>query len=234
MADITSMLKYQATDMKVLKIEDEIEKSPERRAAVKAQLSYKAAREEALKLEKEAGEMLAFLEKSKEYYRENKSKIDELEKRFREEDPAGENAFKLTAQLRTLLESFTKIENNLKAFTQKSVAILKKCQDESRRAKKLFAEYKEAKAKYDELLKSRQDEVNGLKAELSSIEGSIDKELFGRYAALRKGKTMPALIAIHEDRCGGCMMEMSIGSLSTINGGGLVECDFCHRINYKA
>ena len=58
----------------------------------------------------------------------------------------------------------------------------------------------------------------------------IDPELLEKYKAIKRHST-PPITRIHDDRCGGCNMQLPAADMNKIRTGApYVECENCGRI----
>lgn len=80
-------------------------------------------------------------------------------------------------------------------------------------------EYKQASVKLEALKKKVADEAKG-----------IEPELLDKYKAIKRHST-PPITRIHDDRCGGCNMQLPAADMNKIRtGAAYVECENCGRI----
>lgn len=87
-------------------------------------------------------------------------------------------------------------------------------------------------------LKQKMAETDTQVAELgrkrSGYTGAVEKQLLGRYDAVRK-KRMPALVSVQGGTCQGCNMNVPPQLYNTLlTTKGLDVCPSCHRIIYAA
>jgi|GEM_PF-1558501 len=231
MADVSAMLKYQELDMQVLRAEIEVEKSAERKAAVASHNAVTQAKEQAAAVEKQAEELIKFFEKTLAFYNENGKKIDELQKKF-EQNPEGEEYDNYKGMLKKMLDSFSRLEQTLSGYDKSIKDALTKFAAAKAAAQKAMAEFKESRKMYDALRQEKQPQLDKLRAEMLGLQKQLDKDLFSRYAALRRDKTLPPVVKLMDKSCAGCRMELSMATVSELKQKGAIECEFCHRIIY--
>ena len=155
-----------------------------------------------------------------------------------EQDLQGSEERKKTAQARKFLEG---VDENLAALEKKakdlaglyeSIAAAHKdlgetlkeiagatesCEDEN--AKAAQAQYKEYKAKYDELKGGKEAERKAIEGRLAEIEKTVDAALMAKYKAKRKDKMFPVLFEAKGNMCGKCLMEISMADINKLKGG---------------
>lgn len=231
MADINSILQYQELDMQIVKTEAEVEKSEQRRAAFLAQNAVIQTKGNAAAIEKQAEELVKFFEKTLSFYNENAKKIEELQKKF-DTELSAEEYDNYKGMLRKLTDSFTKLEQTLSGYDKSIKDVMAKFADVRAAAKKSMADFAENRKRYEALKQEKQPQIDELRKKMSALEKKIDKDLFVKYANLRRDKTLPPVVVLMDKSCGGCRMEMSMATISTLKQKGNIECEFCHRIIY--
>ena len=91
----------------------------------------------------------------------------------------------------------------------------------------------EIEAAYKAFKKTKQASVDAVSAELNSLAASIDPEVLRKYQAKRSERIFPIICEIRNDRCSQCGIELSIADKDKTAGGGVVECENCHRFLYR-
>ena len=234
MADINpiiALLNYQELDMQIVKAETEIEKSEQRKSAVAAQSAVKQTKETAAAVEKQAEELIRFFEKTLAFYNENVKKIDDLQKKFKT-GLSDEEYDSYKGMLKRLTDSFTKLEQTLSGYEKSIKDVLTRFAEVKAAAKKTMTEYGESRKAYEALKAEKQPQIDGLKKKMASIEKTVDKDLLNKYNVLRRDKTLPPVVKLVEKSCGGCRMELSMATISSLKQKGSIECEFCHRVVY--
>ena len=90
------------------------------------------------------------------------------------------------------------------------------------------------KAKYTKLKADVEPKIAELKAQLAKIQKDIDSKLYQKYMQKRENRIFPVFVALTENKCGGCRMEISASKLGAMknNEFGVIECENCGRIIY--
>ena len=83
---------------------------------------------------------------------------------------------------------------------------------------------------YDEELKTASVKHEELKAKVAKEAEGIEPALLEKYKAIKRHAAMP-ITRLHEDRCGGCNMQLSAADKDKVRSGlPYVECENCGRI----
>jgi predicted nucleic acid-binding Zn-ribbon protein len=94
--------------------------------------------------------------------------------------------------------------------------------------------YREAADKYNAVKAEKEDVRKELEAKLAEIAKDISEEAFGKYKSKRKEKIFPILCRFNGNNgCPFCGMDLPIADVNKLKGGGMIECDSCHRLIYK-
>ena len=95
------------------------------------------------------------------------------------------------------------------------------------------AQYKECRAKFDQLKKDKEPQISALKQQLAELEKQIDQKMMAEYQKVRGQNIYPVLVPLAGNNCGGCRMDLSIGEIGKLNEQGYAVCENCHRFIYK-
>ena len=81
--------------------------------------------------------------------------------------------------------------------------------------------------------KQAKDDLAGALAEVDKARAATPAELLPRYDRLAKTTGLPAVVALHGGKCGGCHLKVSNGvETEARKGTEIVTCDNCGRILY--
>ena len=98
------------------------------------------------------------------------------------------------------------------------------------RAAKARAEFDRIKVIYDDEYKVAAVKLDALKKKVAKEAEGIDPALMEKYKAIKRHST-PPITRIHDDRCGGCNMQLPAADMNKIRTGApYVECENCGRI----
>lgn len=233
MSQIATLLLYQQKDSELLKIEQEVSGSEERKKYVQMQSFIKKASDKLDQLEAKSQQILSHIDGLNTRYAE----ISETLKDFEHLDELIEGGADLSFYQRNA-SSIAEQLKSLKAEINSLVAVAKETTEEYQNLKKKVIaaqkQYPELKAAYQTVKDSKQAEMDAVKKELAVIAKDIDGEILKRYETKRAEKIFPILSEIKGDRCSKCGMELSIAGKEIVAGGKVIECENCHRFLYKA
>lgn len=232
MSQIAQLLQYQEKDSELLKIEQEIANSDERKKYVQTQSYLKKASDKLDKLEAQSQAVIARIETLTKRYEE----VMETLKDFENLDGlVGGNA-QLSFYQRSLAQVTEEIKT-LKGELATLANVAKEITDEYQTMKKKVIaaqnQYPELKSAYQQFKLSKQEQTDKITAELEKLSKSIDEEVMRKYQSKRSERIFPIICQIKADRCSKCGIELSIADKELVAAGKVVECEHCHRILYK-
>lgn len=232
MSQIAQLLLYQQKDSELLKMEQEIANSEERKKYVQTQSYLKKASEKLDKLEAQSQGIAAHMEALEKLYAE----ISETLKDFEHLDELVEEGADLSFYQRNASQIIEKIKS-VKAEINGVTALAKETCDEYQSLKKKVIaaqnQYPELRAAYQDFKKSKQAQTDEITGELEKLAKGIDAEVLRKYQAKRSERIFPIICEIKADRCSKCGIELSIADKEKVAAGKVVECENCHRILYR-
>lgn len=229
---IEQLLKYQAEDSKLLKIEREAANSEEWKNYSQTKSFLTKAPEKLDAMDAKALEMTAKVEQLKKKFDEIEEtlkdfeNIDELVEEGADISFYKKNATQITDKLKSIKSEINALVKSIKEADEEYKALKKK----TIATQKQNAEYA---AVYQEYKKTKLAEMEGIKAGLKQLSKDIEPEVLKRYEAKRSERIFPIICAVKNDRCSKCGMELSILGKEKIESGGVIECENCHRFLYK-
>lgn len=233
MAQIAQLLKYQEKDSELLKIEQDIAGSEERKKFVQTQSYLKKASEKLDKLEGQSQAIISRLDELTKRYGE----IVETLKDFEHLDEMVEGGADLSFYQRNVVQIVDKIKA-LKAEINNLISVAKETSEEYQSIKKKVIaaqkQYPELQSAYKEYKNSKQAQTDLISKELEELAKTIDPEVLRKYQVKRSERVFPILCEIKDDRCSKCGSGLSIVDKERVFEGKVVECENCHRILYKA
>ena len=232
MSNIAQLLLYQQKDSELLKLEQEIANSEQRKKFAQAQSYMKKASDKLDKLEAQAQGIITRLEALTAKY----SEIAETLKDFEHLDELVEGGADLSFYQRNAIQISESLKT-LKAEINSLIASAKETNEDyqSMREKTIAVQkqYPELQAAYRQFKQSKQEQLDKITAELKSISDNIDEEVIKKYQAKRSERIFPIICEIKADRCSKCGIELSIADKEKVAAGKVVECENCHRILYN-
>lgn len=232
MSNLQAILRYQETDQKLFKLEGELASCAARKEYVSAKKFLEAAAEKldsletkARSLKDRAAEMTqkcAAVEKDLEEF----SGIDELI-----EEGADVSYYKKAAQKQ--LDALKKMKAELASIIEDAKTTDKDYKELKKEVIARQKTYATAKEEYSKAKEAREEERNALNAALEEIAKDIEESAMNKYKAKRKEKVFPVVMPIADGRCPSCMMEVPLAAINSLKDG-VIECESCRRILYKA
>jgi predicted nucleic acid-binding Zn-ribbon protein len=232
MAQVQQLLKYQEEDSKLLKIENEVSNSDERKKFVQTKNFITKASEKLDQLEGKAQELMSILDRLNKKYDE----IVETLKDFEHLDELVEDGADISFYKRNAIGISENLKN-LKAEISQLTAAVKEAGDEYQTLKKKVIvaqkQFPELQAAYQNVKKSKQAETQAICEQLEILAKDIDPEVLKKYQAKRSERIFPILCEVSSDRCSKCGMELSIKGKEIVSSGRVIECEHCGRFLYK-
>ena len=141
-----------------------------------------------------------------------------------------EEAKKQIASIQKLISTISRYEAELAKMRKDSEARDRQQREVRVRAAKARAEFDRIKVLYDEELKTASVKHEELKKKVAAEAQGIDPDLLEKYKAIKRHAAMP-ITRLHDDRCGGCNMQLSAADKDKVRSGlSYVECENCGRI----
>lgn len=230
---IEKMLKYQETDMRLIKLENELKNSE----CAKKMISYQAATKKSF----DTLTMFNDLAKSDmDQVRKVMSKFSDIVKQVEElMDESVEDCDE--KQLDYCAKQIEKLNQSLEEFEREVVKINKELSDTSYKQGKEFEQagktssaYRKNAEEFNALKQSKLAEASEIMKELRGMEGQLDKELLDKYKKIRASKR-PVFVPFRAPAsCGGCGMDVASDIVNKLGEGRHIqECPNCGRIMYK-
>ncbi|MGN1373059.1 MAG: zinc ribbon domain-containing protein [Candidatus Coproplasma sp.] len=232
MSQISQLLLYQEKDSELLKLEQEVSASEERKKFVQTQSFMKKASERLDQLDAKSNSLLTRLEALEQNYNEiaetlkDFEHLDELVEDGADVSFYQRNASKIAEKLKTLRAEINALIAAAKETTEEYQALKKKVIATQKQIPEIDAAYKAVK-------KTKQVAMDAISAELASLAASIDPEVLRKYQVKRSERIFPIICEIRNDRCSKCGIELSIADKDKTAGGSIVECENCHRFLYR-
>ena len=141
-----------------------------------------------------------------------------------------EEAKKQIASIQKLIATISRYEAELAKMRKDSEARDRQQREVRVRAAKARAEFDRIKVIYDSEYKQASVKLEELKAKVAKEAEGISAELLEKYKAIKRHAAMP-ITKLHDDRCGGCNMQLSAADKDKVRSGlPYVECENCGRI----
>lgn len=128
------------------------------------------------------------------------------------------------------------VKKNITILEQNMLSLQKSIQKELEEYAKLNSQLKSMiesnnvlKVQKEEKSKELEPQIEELKNKLSTLQKSLDKNLFEKYLKRRNDNMMPVFVPLQNDRCGYCRMSLPVATVKKIQDGDMVECEQCRR-----
>lgn len=231
MSVLNELLEYQKVDAKLRKIEQGVASSEEQKKYAQANKFMKSAPERFEAQDRRAAELAALrdglIRRAEDITRQiaEYSELDEMVEEGGDVSFYKKNAQALLDRLRALKGEMQKLNSDIAATVE-----------EYERFKKqgvlMQKQYKEYKAKRDELVGAHKQEVSALRERLAEIGKKIPADILAKYQQKRKENIFPILAPLTGNMCV-CGMDFPLALQERLAGGNVVECEHCRRFVYK-
>lgn len=225
------LLEYQRVDGELLKIEQELSASEERKKYLQAKKFMEAAGEKLEAQDKRAVSLRAMAEKLTEEFETIEKTISEYADLDEMVENGGDIAF-YKKSVQTLAERLRAVKSELAKLTVDVEAAVEEYKKMKKQTIAMQKQYKEYNEKFKTVKNSRAGEVKKINEELEKIGSNIPPEILTRYKAKRRERIFPVVAPLTNGRCI-CGMDFAIAQQGKLSGGGVVECEHCHRFIYK-
>ena len=229
---LNELLEYQKVDAQLRKIEQAVSASEAQKKFAQANKFMKSAPERFEVQDKRAAELTALREslirRAEDIGKQiaEYSELDEMVEEGGDVSFYKKNAQALLDRLRALKSEIQKLNSDIAATVEEYDRFKKQ-------GAAMQKQYKEYKAKRDELVGSHKEEVNALRARLAEIAKKIPEDILNKYQQKRKENIFPIIAPLNGNMCI-CGMDFPLALQEKLAGGNVVECEHCRRFVYKA
>ncbi len=229
---LNELLEYQKVDAQLRKIEQAVSASEAQKKFAQANKFMKSAPERFEVQDKRAAELTALREslirRAEDIGKQiaEYSDVDEMVEGGGDVSFYKKNAQALLDRLRALKSEIQKLNSDIAATVEEYDRFKKQ-------GAAMQKQYKEYKAKRDELVGSHKEEVNVLRARLAEIAKKIPEDILAKYQQKRKENIFPIIAPLNGNMCI-CGMDFPLALQEKLAGGNVVECEHCRRFVYKA
>ncbi len=228
---LNELLEYQKVDAQLRKIEHEVSASEEQKKFSQANKFMKSAPERFEAQDKRAAELASLREELIRRSEDITKQIAEYSELDEMVEEGGDVSFyKKNAQ--ALLDRLRALKGELQKLNADIAATVEEYDRFKKQGAAMQKQYKEYKAKRDELVNSHKEEVAALRAKLAEIAAKIPPELLAKYQQKRKENIFPIIAPLNGNMCI-CGMDFPLALQEKLSGGNVVECEHCRRFVYK-
>ena len=223
--------KYQQVDMELDQYEKEMRSNSNRKELLKHRDFLLEQQNVLKKIETDVEIMGDRMEALADEIKRLNGSVAEATANFEANRPDNlEDARKQIASIQKLIATITRYEAELAKMRKDSEARDRQQREVRVRAAKARAEFDRIKVIYDEEYKAASGKLDELKAKVAKEAEGIDADLLEKYKTIKRHST-PPITKIHDDRCGGCNMQLSAADKDKVRSGlPYVECENCGRI----
>lgn len=227
MSQLQSILKYQAVDSKLFKLENAIKESEERKKYVKFRTFLKTAPEKLEAYEQKAAALKGDAAAITAKYEQVEATLKEFEN-LEDLMKDGADVSFLKKKAQSIMEQLKKLRADLTAITANVKALDEEYQDLKKKVIAAQKQYAAAEKAYEELKASKTEEKNAIQAELNEIAKELDSNLLARYQTKRKEIDFPFVVEASGSGCSFCGSGFSVVDRNNLSNG--VDCEMCKKI----
>ena len=230
MTDLEKLWDYQAADVAVDRLQNEMKRSPTRMKLLKYRENLEEQQKNYKRIESEIAVMADRLEALKDALARTESSLKSLQAKI-EAAPAttSDEAAAYIADVRKLRENILNYEKEIKKIQKDSQDREKQQHDVRVKFAKIKNEFTALKETYDAEYAEKTKELEALKAVAAEKGKGIPAELMEKYMLIKR-HSVPPLSKLTGDKCGGCNMNLPSGAVRSIKNGEFVECETCGRL----
>ena len=223
--------KYQQVDMELDRYEKEMRGNSNRKELLKHRDFLLEQQNVLKKIETDVEVMSDRMEALADEIKRLSGSVAEATANFENNRPDNlEDVKKQMASIQKLIATITRYESELAKMRKDSEARDRQQREVRVRAAKARAEFDRIKVIYDEEYKVAAVKLEELKRKVAKEAEGIDPDLLEKYKALKR-HAAPPITRLHDDRCGGCNMQLSAADKDKVRSGvPYVECENCGRI----
>lgn len=229
---LKELLEYQEVDKQLRKIEQAVSASEEQKKFAQANKFMKSAPERFETQDKRAAELGALREDLIRRTEDITKQIAEYSDLDEMVEEGGDVSFyKKNAQ--ALLDRLRALKSEMQKLNADIAAAVEEYERFKKQGAAMQKQYKEYKAKRDELVGAHKEDVAALRARLAEIGKKIPSDLLAKYQQKRKENIFPIIVPLSGNMCV-CGMDFPLALQEKLAGGNVVECEHCRRFVYKA
>jgi len=230
---IEKVLEYQNLDREMFNIEKQLKDNENKKKANKLYEDMKNAQARSYKLEEKAEQILTELDKVKKQYQIQEDKMKEFMSK-KPENLSKEDVAKLSQLKDRLNQNIQILEKNLASLAESMNAVLSEFNKAIKTINSSKEEYAQHKNAYDEDVKEIDKEKAKIAEKLKALSVDIDAKIMEAYTKRRRENVFPVVVPLKGNSCGGCHVELPFANITKLNEEGILSCEHCRRIIYKA
>ena len=230
---IDKMLKYQETDMRLIKLENELKNSECAKKMIYFQGETKKSFDTLTSMNDLAKSNMDTFAKYKSKYDEICKQIDEISVEILQESDEKQLDY-YSKQLEKLSQSIEEMERESSRMKKELADAGYKYTKEYEQAGKSSASFRRYSEEFNNLKKEKSVDANAIMKELRAMEATLDRELLDKYRKIRASKRPVFVPFVKPNICGGCGMEVAQDVINKLGEGRKIQdCPNCGRIIYN-
>ncbi len=227
MSQLQSILKYQAVDAKLFKLEQALAESEERKKYAKLRKFLKTAPEKLDAYEAKASSLKAEAAAITAKYEQLEATLKDFEN-VDELINGGADVSFYKKKAQSVIEQLKKLKADLLAITANVKSLDEEYQDLKKKVISAQKQYGVAEKAYKDLEATKTEERTAIKTELATLEKEIEPTLLTRYQTKRKEIDFPFVGETTSKSCPFCGSGFSIIAQGNLAKG--VDCETCKKI----
>lgn len=235
--ELDSILKYQAIDGALRKINREIISNESVKAAGEAKREFNEMKQIVVKSEAVATKVYGGYEESSKHYEETVKKAEALMAKLDSETVSDEEAEEIVAQLEALKGKLGEIADYIYNIKKKGEDAVREFSQAQKSGKALKSQYEEANKVRTALEEKYRPKIAELENALAEARKKVPAELMAEYEKIvKEDKTFPAFAEAYENSdktiaCSRCGYTLPANAQSELKQNGTIVCN-CKRIIY--
>ena len=229
MAQLQAILTYQDLDAKLYKLERELAGCDERKEYQKVKKFLETAPEKLDALDAKAVSLKAEAAEIAQKY----ARVEETLKEFENLDElitGGADIAFYKKKLQSIVDQLKKLKADLNGLTEAIKATDAEFQKMKKQVISAQKQYPEVSEKYKAVKAANEAQRKELEVGLAPLVKEIPEKMLEVYQTKRKERIFPIIGELTGNRCPFCSMEPPLAARNKLTGGGMIECDNCHRI----
>ena len=229
MAQLQAILTYQDLDAKLYKLERELAGCDERKEYQKVKKFLETAPEKLDALDAKAVSLKAEAAEIAQKY----ARVEETLKEFENLDElitGGADIAFYKKKVQSIVDQLKKLKADLNGLTEAIKATDAEFQKMKKQVISAQKQYPEVSEKYKAVKAANEAQRKELEVGLAPLVKKIPEKMLEVYQTKRKERIFPIIGELTGNRCPFCSMEPPLAARNKLTGGGMIECDNCHRI----
>lgn len=232
MEQFQKLLAYQKEDLKVDKLEAELNRNPVCQKIDSCRASYTAKQKQYRVMEEQVSVLTDRMDMLREAIAHSEDQLRALQTRFDNEPPTDLDATRaFMSEVSKVRESISSYESEMKRMAREAVNFETNERKVRREAFQLREEYNSLKKQRDEGVPEKTAALAAQQAVRDQLAEGIPAPLLKRYKEIKR-RISPPLSRLVGDQCSGCNMSLPSAVLRQVRAANddIVECESCGRL----